>query len=253
MSLPDFIIVGGQKCGTTSLYNYLINQRYIVPAKTKEVHYFDVRFSQGLSWYKDKFPLSDRRKKRGFITGEASPYYLFHPYAAKRAADTVPKAKIIVLLRNPVDRAYSHYHHQVRRGKESLSFEKAIRNERARTHMEQRRMLRNKNYNSSKHRLYSYMARGIYLNQLKRWRKHFPKQQIMIIQSEDFYKNTNAVLKRVTRFLGVPYKALKTTKPYKSASYEPMHPKTRRMLVHYFRPHNRQLYRYLGTDFGWDW
>ncbi|OYD09170.1 hypothetical protein CHM34_03860 [Paludifilum halophilum] len=250
--MPDYIIAGAQKCGTTSLYHYLTDNRYIVPAKKKEVHFFDWNYRKGTSWYTDQFPLPLKRKKRGFITGEASPYYLFHPHAAKRAFDTVPGAKIIVLLRNPVDRAYSHYNHQVRRGKENLSFEEAIEKEGARLRMERRKMLRNPNYNSQTYWRYSYLARGIYVDQLERWMKYFPRKQMLIIRSEDFYKNTGSTLRKVTGFLGVPDSSPKTTNPYKSGSYEPMNPDTRQLLINYFRPHNRRLYQKLNVDFGWD-
>lgn len=252
MTLPDFIIAGAQKCGTTSLYQYLTQNRNIVPAKKKEVHFFDIHYPRGLSWYKEKFLLNQRRKNRGFITGEASPYYLFHPHAAERAAQTLPQAKIIILLRNPVDRAFSHYHHQIRHGKETLSFEEAIHQEESRLHMERRKMLRDKSYNSNNYWRYSYLARGVYADQLKRWMTHFSTHQIMVIRSEDFYKNTNKILKKVTHFLGIPPHTPKQSKPYKSGSYEPMNPKTRQSLIQYFRPHNARLYKLLGRNMNWD-
>ena len=132
--LPDFLIIGTQRGGTTSLYNYLVEHPGIGAASIKEVHFFDTpHFKQGLAWYRGHFPSAfqryyvERSLKHGFVTGEASPYYLFHPHAPKRVAGLMPQMKLIVMLRNPVDRAYSHYHHEVAGGHEKLAtFEEAI-------------------------------------------------------------------------------------------------------------------------------
>ena len=125
MKLPNFLIIGAQRCGTTTLYNQLVSHPDISPATTKELHYFDINFSKGIQWYKEQF--NDER-----IIGEASPYYIFHPLCPKRIFDIIPEVKIIVLLRNPVERAYSHYWHEIRLGKENLSFEDAISEESSR-------------------------------------------------------------------------------------------------------------------------
>src|SRR5689334_8975756 len=117
--LPDFIIIGAQKGGTTSLYNYLIEHPLIKSARRKEVHYFDRNFHKGVSWYKAFFPTSlekyyaENILKKDFITGEGSPEYLFYPHCAEKAVRVLPQAKIIALLRNPVDRAYSQYRHNL--------------------------------------------------------------------------------------------------------------------------------------------
>src|SRR5260221_4755811 len=105
--LPDFLIIGCQRGGTSSLYYYLTEQYGILSASTKEVHFFDDFYTKGLDWYRAQFPATaykayiERVRKRPFITGEASPYYIFHPHAPRRAAQVLPEAKIIALLRNP--------------------------------------------------------------------------------------------------------------------------------------------------------
>ena len=122
MTKPNFLIIGAQRCGTTSLYNYLIQHPQIVPSSKKEVHFFDLNFHLGQSWYEKHFPeVSDN-----ILTGEASPYYIFHPLCPKRIFDYDPSVKLIVILRNPIDRAYSHYRHIVRLGHEPLKFEDAL-------------------------------------------------------------------------------------------------------------------------------
>ena len=131
--MPDFIIIGTQKGGTTSLYRYLIEHPCVAPIYIKEPHFFDIYFYKGLQWYRAHFPTAVEKyyarhiQKHDLITGEASPYYLFHPQAARRVAKTLPKARLIVLLRNPIDRAYSQYQHQTRQdGVEPLTFEEAL-------------------------------------------------------------------------------------------------------------------------------
>src|SRR5438552_5695539 len=261
--MPDFIIIGCMRGGTTSLYSYLTEHPNIGTAYMKEVHFFDVYFSKGLPWYRAQFPSSiqkyyaERVQRQSFITGEASPYYLFHPHAPKRIAKILPQVKLVVLLRNPIDRAYSHYYHGLARGHEKLStFEEAIDCEQERIGKETEELLRNEHYVSYKHRHFSYLSRGIYVDQLKVWMDLFPRDQFLILNSEDFYAEPAAGLKQVLEFVKVPtmglkerkeeYKQLNTTKPPK------MDVATRKRLLAYFEPHNARLYDYLGVNFGWD-
>src|SRR5947209_20310719 len=147
--MPDFIIIGTMRGGTTSLYSYLTTHPHIGSAYMKEVHFFDVYYSKGIGWYRSQFPSSIQKyyaeyvQKQQFITGEASPYYLFHPHAPKRITKFLPQVELIVLLRNPVSRAYSHYSHEVAGGHEKLSFEEAIECEQERIGKEAERLARN--------------------------------------------------------------------------------------------------------------
>jgi hypothetical protein len=259
---PDFIIIGTMRGGTTSLYSYLTDHPNIRPAYMKEVHFFDVYYHKGLQWYRAQFPstvqkyYAERVQKQAFITGEASPYYLFHPHAPGRIARLLPQVKLVVLLRNPVNRAYSQYYHELAGGHEKLSFEEAIAQESERIGKETEKLAKNAQYVSYNHRHFSYLARGIYVDQLKVWMDLFPKQQFLILKSEDFYADPAAGLKQVLQFVDVPaigltkqkeeYEQLNTTKPPK------MDTATRKRLVAYFEPHNARLYEYLGQDFDWD-
>ena len=127
--LPDFLIIGYQKCGTTSLYNYLAQHTNIAPAGRKETHYFSISYWRGINWYKSYFPTIFTKKKKGgktngkFITGEASPQYIYHTYSLDRIQKTLPNVKLILLLRNPIDRAYSAYQHVYKSCKEQHQFE----------------------------------------------------------------------------------------------------------------------------------
>jgi Sulfotransferase domain len=270
--LPDFIIIGAMRCGTSSLYRYLIEHPCIAPALRKEVHFFDRNFFRnGTNWYRQHFPSSLYKYyvrtllRRDFITGEGSPYYVFHPHAAKRVFQTVPRGKLIVLLRNPVDRAYSHYHYEVKRGRETFSFEEAIEWEPKRLAGERERMLADQRYESLNCRYYSYVFRGLYADQLKNWLGLFPKEQFLFVRSEDFFASPSAILAETLQFLGLPawepsefpkynyagYSRLTAAK-YNYAPYPKMNAETRARLLEYFRPHNQRLYELLDRDFEWE-
>lgn len=254
-TLPDFVIIGAQKGGTTFLYQLLAQHPHVKPAFLKEVHYFDLNFERGENWYRSQFP-SQLRKDRKYVTGEASPYYLFHPHAPRRAAEVIPEAKLIVLLRNPVDRAYSHYNHQVKRvkgaGHETLTFEGAIEAEEERLDGELEKLLHDEHYDSFNYRRYSYLSRGAYVDQLFAWSGFFDRSQMLVLRSEDLFDGTREALKSILDFLEIPDWEPKTPVPIPNKrEYTDLSPATRRQLDEYFRPYNQRLYEYLGVDFGW--
>lgn len=253
-ALPDFLIIGAQKCGTTFLYQLLMQHPRVKPAFVKEVHYFDLNFGKGTNWYRSHFPLQ-LRNTRTYITGEASPYYLFHPHAARRASMVVPDAKLIILLRNPVDRAYSHYQHQVKRvtgeARETLTFEEAIEAEEKILPAEERKMLQDESYKSSSHRTRSYISRGRYMDQLLVWSSFFPRKRILVLKSEDLFDDTSNALERLLAFLAISHWAPETYSIPNKREYSGLDLLVRRRLDEYYRPHNQRLYEYLGVDFGW--
>jgi hypothetical protein len=174
-TLPAFIIIGAQKAGTTSLYKYLRQHPNIVPALKKEVKFFDCNYDLGLDWYRSHFPYHSKLNGQK-MTGEASPHYLFHPLAARRIANVLPEVKLIALLRNPVERAYSHYQLNVRRGREPLSFEQAIDKEEERLQGMREKILAGEDIPLYNFLHYSYLAKGIYADQLQYWFAQFPRQ-----------------------------------------------------------------------------
>ena len=258
--MPDFIIIGAQKGGTTSLYRYLEEHPCIAPNYVKEPHFFDIYYHKGLGWYRSHFPTAvekyyaQRFQKHDLLTGEASPYYLYHPHAAKRVAHTLPRVKLIVILRNPIDRAYSQYQHQRRQeGVEPLSFEDALAAEEQRLAGEEERIRNDEKYVSFNHRHYSYVGRSTYIKQLPAWMDIFPKEQFLILKSEDLYRDPQSIVQQTLEYLNVPTGGLKREyKQFNEAKYTPMEPATRARLVEYFKPFNARLYEYLGRDFGWD-
>jgi hypothetical protein len=233
-ALPDFVIIGAQKGGTSFLYHLLTRHPLVEPAARKELHFFDhpEHFDNGAEWYRRCFPRVGSKHGQRSITGEATPYYLFDPPVAKRMAQIVPKARLIALLRNPIDRAYSHYQMQVKRGTEPRTFEEAIEQQHS-----------------------SYVSRGIYVDQLLRWFEFFSKEQMLILKSEDFFKRPVESLKVVLSFLDLPDwqpEASDLQQRRHSGTYkQKMDPSTRRRLEAYFEPYNQRLYECLDVDFGW--
>ena len=198
---PSFIIIGAQRAGTTSLYSYLTEHPLIAPAAMKEVHYFDVHFAKGDDWYWQQFSAPGKESE---ITGEASPYYIFHPLAPERIARLLPQVKLITLLRNPVDRALSHHQHETRRGKETLPFAEALAAEEDRLRGEADRIRRELGYRSTAHQWHSYRSRGCYMDQIEQWLPHFPREQFLFLLSERFYADPSAALPRRYRSPGTP-------------------------------------------------
>jgi hypothetical protein len=257
--LPDFVIIGGQRCGTTSLYRYLTEHPSCIHAFEKEVHYFDRHYGRDLCWYRANFPmrsyksLVERHAGAPALTGEATPNYMFHPIAPRRLAEHVPQARLIALLRNPVERACSHYHHEVWLGHETLDFEQALDAEEERLRGEQSRILEDPGYSGFNHAHFSYANRGIYVDQLLEWMRYFPRERLLVIKSEDMYEEPDRILQEVQRFLGLPVKRLAGYKTYNVGHYdEGMEARLRKRLLDFFAPHNQRLYAYLDRDFGWD-
>ncbi len=258
--MPDFIVIGGQRCGSSSLYYSIKKHPCVASAMRKEIHYFDMNFDRHLNWYRAQFPTRWYKKwgrvvlRRRLVVGEATPYYICHPHAANRAFQTVPKAKIIAILRNPIDRAYSHYHRVKRKGWETLSFEEAIEKEEERLKGEVSRMRSDETYYSFNHHKFTYLTRGIYVNGLEQWGQYFPNDQILVLKSEDFFENPDRSLKQIFSHCGLPEWSLRRPvwKRKGKSDKAGMDLKTRKWLADYFAPHNQRLYDYLGKDFAWE-
>jgi hypothetical protein len=255
--LPDYIIIGAQKCGTSSLYRYLNEHPAVAAAAGKEVHYFDWHYRRGTGWYRAHFPttayreLFKARTGMRLVTGEASPYYLFHPHAAKRVKALVPGARLIALLRDPVERTISAYQHQVRSGTESLSFAEALDREPARLAAETERLRRDELYKSDAHRQFSYLARGRYAEQLAEWYRHFSRDQLLIVRSEDLFTQPATTLQQVFAFIGLPAWEPAEFYRFNSGDYAEIDDAVRRRLIDYFAQPNQRLYDLIGRDMGW--
>jgi tetratricopeptide (TPR) repeat protein len=238
---PDFIIIGSPRCGTTSLYKYITSHPKILAAANKEICFFSEHFNKGFAWYQAHFP--PPIDSQHFLTGEATPTYLTHPLAAERLYGYLPKIKLIVILRNPGDRAFSHYQMLVRRGTERRSFESAIDAELKLLGEATDTSLEDRSYWKDCH----YIYKSLYFYSLTQWMKLFPKEQFLILQSEDFYANPVIALKQVFEFLAVPDFQLRDYQKYNSANYQPGDQVASQRLREYFQPHNRKLDEYLNS------
>jgi len=248
-SSPDFLIVGAQRSGTTSLYHYLAKHPAVAPPVRKEIQYFSLNYPRGEAWYRTHFPVASR----GRVTFEATPYYLFHPAAARRAADTVPDAKVIALLRDPVTRAFSQWQHNASRGFDPLGFEAALDAEEGRLAGEEERLEADAGYRSDRHRLWSYTARGEYARLLERWLAHYPISQILVLRSEDLYDQPEQTYGQVLAFLGLPPIQLDAYPRYtRGTSTTKMSDAARQRLTTHFGPHNERLAALLGERVWWE-
>jgi Sulfotransferase domain len=257
-ALPDFVIIGAAKAGTTSLYGWLCEHPCVLPAAQKEVHYFDYNHDRGEDWYRSHFPreralaAGAAADGRRLVTGEASPPYLSHAWAPQRLADLLPQAKLLVTLRDPVDRAYSQFQMSRREGEEPFeSFADAVAAEEERLAPEQARCLADPHYNSWPIGCWSYLMRGRYAEQLARWFELFPREQFHVVTLEDIAADPQRVLDGVHDFLGLSAHRYPNLPRLHTAEYSGMTAQERAALADYFRPHNERLYALLGADLGW--
>lgn len=251
--LPDVLIIGTQKGGTTSLAHYLAQHPQVVAPRCKEVHFFDLDYERGVGWYRSHFPVSVASRLKswmhlGLAAIDASPYYLFHPRAAERAFQLLPHARIIIMLRDPGRRAYSHYQHAVRHGHEFLSFDGALEAEEARLSGDSEKFAADPFYRSFNHQHFSYVSRGMYRQQISQWLQFYSPQQVLVLSSELFFRNPAAEYRRVLDFLGLRAWNLPEYKPKHQGKYEGISPAVESRLCEFFEPHNESLREYLNSQ-----
>lgn len=251
-SLPQFLIIGAQKAGTSSLFSYLNQHPEVMAATRKEAGFFSKKYSKGSSWYRTRFP-SKENIKSGYISGEATPEYFFHPHAAKRISHLLPDIRLILILRNPVERAISHYYHSVKIAYEKLALEDALNAEDQRIRKVSAEMTENEKIYSLDWQNYSYKSRGIYSRQLGRYLDYFTREQILIIHSKELFESPNKVMKKVQNHLGISgfegfEFSIKNEGRYRQSTVpDSVYFK----LADYFRAYNEELFEMTGIDYGW--
>jgi hypothetical protein len=259
--LPDFLVIGTKRGGTTSLWRYLI-QHPLVPRlfpawNTKTSHYFEDNFARGEAWYRSHFPTARRRaaleRRHGGPSkvGEAAPFYMFHPLAAGRVATLMPRAKMIVLLRDPVERAYSHWKERRGEGVEPLGFAEALAAEESRTAGERERLIAEPGYVSRAYDWYTYRERGCYLAHLEPWLSRFDSAQLLFLASETFYRAPAESYARILDFIGLPPYELPSYDVYNDRPSKGMDEAVRAELTAFYRPHNAALADRLQMTFDW--
>lgn len=238
--LPNFVIIGAMRSGTTTLYNLIGSTRAAIPAAKKEVHYFDNNFDRDLSWYRSHFctiRLRDRihaELGQPVACGEASPYYLYHRRVPSRMSKVLPDARLIAILRDPVERAYSHYWLVRRRGDETRHFDEIVQAELA-----NQAETGGRDVGSDEHQWLSYLERGLYVRQLARWLEHFDRNQLLVLRTSDLRDQPDAVLSSVAEHLGQEPRAvvpdgLELAKRQNTGSYPPMSSNARTLLEDFY-------------------
>ena len=230
-ALPGLIIIGGMKCGTSSLFNYLNQHPQLFGSKYKEVGYFcrDEFYSQGEKWYRTHFPRVEDMPD-GSLAFDATPDYLLYPEAPARIAELLPDVKLIALLRNPTERAISHYFHNIKKGREKEEILDAMKFEQA-----------------------VYKRRSMYKEQIERYYKLFGADNIKIIQSEEFFEDPARTLRNIFLFLGVDQDVEISDLSPRQVGFnrEAVRGEVHEYLNDYFEPFNRELFDYIGKEFQW--
>jgi len=256
--LPEFIIAGAQKAGTTSLFGYLAGHPQCSGPVIKEVNFFDQNYSRGERWYRMHFPLGMsggrglQRAGSGSCCFEASPHYMFEPQVPARVRQSLPAMKAIFLLRNPVSRAYSAYQHEVRRGRLTMPFEDCIEIEIRQQAGEGPRAATGTHDQNPDGRRLSLLARGVYVDQLRNWRAHFPAEQMLVLEAERMFQEPREVFDAVLAFLGLDPWTPPAFGNLNPGRYQtPMSSVARERAMRYFAGHNERLFQFLGRRFAW--
>ena len=255
---PNFLIIGALKGGTTSLHRYLSEHPAVYCSTRKEVHYFSLTYPLGERWYLSHFPLRTHaaatRLKHGarLAVGEATPAYLFDPRSPLRVHAFDPRMKLIVVLRDPVERAYSHFQMERETRDETRSFEDALAWEETELTPELDRWVADHDYESPLPLFgRSYVARGCYAEHLERWLALFPREQLLVLMSDDLRDDPGNALSKAERFLGVPEWQPSSYPQENVRAYPPMSPATRDRLCAVFEPHDRRLEQLLDLELPW--
>ena len=256
--LPDFIVIGSSKSGSWSIHNYLL-QHPSVGYSARNLQFYVHVYSDKINWYKSHFPTKIHKSfaefinKRKFLAGEHSSMYIHHPLIPQRTKETVPNVKLIVTLRNPVARAYSNYHHMVRVGYERRTFEEAVFSEMRRMEIiKENESIRTSDPNFASQVLFNYLRHAIYVDNLEKWFRFFPREQFCIIENGNLSKNPQSVMDEIFKFLNLPSFKLKQEERWNVGKYEKMKESTRKTLLDFFKPYNERLYKLLGCNFNWD-
>jgi hypothetical protein len=255
--LPSFIVIGAQRCGTTSLSRTLLEHPQVRRAPfRKGINYFDLNYHRGMRWYQAHFPVAEIARRQaagqgGPVAFEASGYYLYHPFALERLACDLPGTKLVAMLRDPVERAFSAYKHEYARGFEHESFERALELEDERLAGEVDRMREDIRYESLPHRHHSYRHRGHYAEQLERAFAFFPPEQVHVMSSEAYFEQPAREYQELLTFLGLVRHEPGRFRRVNARPGESMPAKTRQMLEEHYAPHDERLAKLLGRPLRW--
>ena len=261
-SFPHFIIIGVGRAGTTALYSYLIQHPSVYGTVSEnkktasDIHFFEYMTSTSISWYKSHFPIllsNLDSKKNSSITGEFTSTYFYHPDVPQRIHQLLPNVKLILILRNPIDKVYSTYYQQFRYGEISTSFEETIESELRRIEI----MNKNPGFHSQNPNILNFVSQnilrhGIYADYFEKWFEFFNKEQILILDGDELKSDTKNSLKNVFNFLNIEDHVIENLSQISVRKYPTMNETTRKKLIDFYKPHNDRLNKLLKRDFNWN-
>jgi hypothetical protein len=255
---PSFLIIGAQRCGTTSMYRTLSQHpAALPPVWHKGVHYFDVAYDRGPQWYRGHFPLertgerAARRAGSPAVTFESSPYYSWHPLAAARIAQDLPGVRLLMLLRDPVERAYSAHAHEIARGFETEGFERALELEAPRLEGAEAALIADPLSHSHAHQHQAYVTRGRYIDQLLRIEAAVGRDRMLVIDSDEFFSEPEPVFDSVLEFLGLPPASGIVFERHNARPRSPMTPELRTSLQARYEEDDERLAAWWGRRPSW--
>ena len=254
--LPDFIVIGVGRGGTTTLHHNLSKNPSLFSASYDETGFFDENFHLGLNWYRSLFPTKFTKNKiiknsNNFLSYEVTPSYIRKPWTARRIKKILPNVKLIAILRNPVDRTYSHYNMSVNEGNNKNSFQNIM-------DKNFKELEKLSSYDKTSDEYFknfvehSHLARGLYAEQLKTWFNIFDKKQIHITSTENLSSNPQQTFSKIFNFLEIPDYKVKKLENKRKGNYLPMQNNVRKKLLNYFKPYNEELFELIGQKFNWN-
>ena len=256
--LPDFLVIGVGRGGTTSCFHYLSQHPSIIGSAYDDIGFFDQNFHLGLNWYRSMFPTKFLKKKiaKKFgkcLTYDVTPAYIRKPWAARRIKELFPEIKLIALLRNPVDKAYSHYNSKMQvEGDTKTTFEEMIEED---IKMIEKFENTNSIIDDEYFRNYiekSPLGRGLYAQQLKIWFELFDPKQLLILTSEELSTETNKTMNKIFQFLDLPDYEIPDIVKRSTGNYTKMKMDTRKKLISFFSKYNQDLFKLLDQEFDWN-
>ncbi|CAN5643343.1 hypothetical protein BH11ACT8_BH11ACT8_16270 [soil metagenome] len=252
---PSIIVVGAQRAGTTTLFRLLeAHPQLVRPTLSKGTGYFDDGYDRSWHWYQGHFPLRRPGPVPSAgqpVTFECSGYYLFHPLAAARIASDLPDVRVVVLVRDPVERAFSAHRHELARGYETLPLADALAAEGIRTAGESVKLERTPGYRSFAHRHHAYVQRGEYAHQVRRFRTALGADRVHVLDADLFFADPRRQFAGLQQALGLSTWLPAEVAVSNARPGPPADPDLRGRLMRHFEPHDSELGELLGEVPSW--
>ena len=247
---PDFLIIGSQKAATTTLHSYLSKNKNIHSSKIKEIQFFNMNYDRSIKYYKSCFPIKNKNK----LTFEATPDYIDHPLAPKLCYEMFPNIKLIVTLREPVERAFSHFNfvQGYSADERNISFEEGLNLESDRMDMAFEHIFTDR-YNSARmFSNYGYLRKGEYVTHLNNWLEYYPIERFHFVDFKDIKSDIHIVIRKICNFLEVPFQKIPQPKHLNKTAYnEKINKETYYNLRNHYRDYNDRLFKLISKDLNW--